>query len=360
MDFTFTEEQQMMAGAFRELAADICAPQVLRALFDGRDDQAESRWTRLAEMGLFGVLAAESDGGLGLTDAHFVLLAEEAGRAALPEPLADQAGVALPALRTLSSHPQVAALLPQLAAGSARIAVVHPSNPYAWSPPALTHWLACDTEAVYLLAAADVQTVAQPSVDAGRCLLRPAALPPGAHPIVRDGAAAELAERLLNRGALYAAAQGLGVAERMLTISVEYAKERHQFGKPIGSYQAIKHHLASVAVKLEFARAAVYAAVAHVQDLGARSLAAVSQAKLAATDAADLAARTAIQVHGAMGYSWEVDLHFYMKRAWALSGCLGRSQLPRALHPDAGLRGSLPLRARPDIRTHCLKDPSDE
>ena len=323
MDFTFTEEQQMMAGAFRELAADICAPAVLRALFDGHDRAAEERWGRLAEMGLFGVLATEADGGMGLSDADFVLLAEEAGRAALPEPLADQAGVAVAALRELAAVPQVAALLPQLATGAARIAVVHPSNPYAWAPPAVTHWLACDTEAVYLLEAAEVEAVAQPSVDAGRSLLRPAALPRGAVPIARDAAASELAERLLNRGALYAGAQALGVAERMLSISVDYARERHQFGKPIGAYQAIKHHLVTVAVRLEFARAVVYAAVAHVGDLGARSLAAVSHAKLAATDAADLAARTAIQVHGAMGYSWEVDLHFYMKRAWALSGAWG-------------------------------------
>jgi alkylation response protein AidB-like acyl-CoA dehydrogenase len=168
-----------------------------------------------------------------------------------------------------------------------------------------------------------VELAAQPSVDAGRNLFRPVALPTGAAALARDAQARELAERLLNRGALYTAAQCLGVAERMLGISVEYAKERHQFGKPIGAYQAIKHHLASVAVKLEFARAVVYAAVAHVGDLGPRSLAAVSHAKLAAAETADLAARTAIQVHGAMGYSWEVDLHFYMKRAWALAGAWG-------------------------------------
>ena len=113
------------------------------------------------------------------------------------------------------------------------------------------------------------------------------------------------------------------VAERLLALSVEYAKGRSQFGKPIGSYQAIKHHLANVAVKVEFARAVVYAAIAHLAALGPRSLAAVSHAKLAAADAAGLAARTAIQVHGAMGYSWEVDLHFYMKRAWALTGAWG-------------------------------------
>ncbi len=323
MDFTFTEEQQMMAGAFRELAADICSPEHLRAVYDGTDIQGEARWARLADMGLFGVLAPESAGGMGLGDADFVLLAEEAGRAALPEPLVEQAGVAVPALRELAILPQVASLLPRLASGEARIAVVHPYNPFANVPPAVTHWLACDAQAVYLLEAGSVETVAEPSVDAGRRLSRPAALAQGAAPLLTDVAAREMGERLLNRGALHTAAQCLGVAERMLAISVDYAKERHQFGKPIGSYQAIKHHLASVAVKLEFARAVVYAAVAHVVDLGPRALASVSHAKLAAADAADLAARTAIQVHGAMGYSWEVDLHFYMKRAWALGGAWG-------------------------------------
>jgi alkylation response protein AidB-like acyl-CoA dehydrogenase len=131
------------------------------------------------------------------------------------------------------------------------------------------------------------------------------------------------AGRALERGAVYAAAQCLGLTERMVAIAVEYAKTRSQFGHPIGSYQAIKHHLATVQVKLEFARPVVYAAVARVRDLDARALAAVSHAKLAAADAAELAARTAMQVHGAMGYSWEVDLHFYMKRAWALAGAWG-------------------------------------
>ena len=110
-------------------------------------------------------------------------------------------------------------------------------------------------------------------------------------------------------------------------------------------------------MKLEFARAVVYAAVAHVGDLGARSLAAVSHAKLAATDAAEPGRAHAIQVHGAMGYSWEVDLHFYMKRAWALAGAWGDRSFHVPLHPDAGLRGSFPARARPDIRTNCLEDP---
>jgi alkylation response protein AidB-like acyl-CoA dehydrogenase len=323
MDFTFTEEQQLMAGAFRELTADICAPPQLRAVFDGGDTQAEARWERLAEMGLFGVLAPEAAGGMGLGDADFVLLAQEAGYAALPEPLAEQAGVAVPALQALGAIPAAAALLPQLASGEARIAVSHPRNLWVNVPPGLTHWLLCAPDAVHLCAAGAVTAVAQASVDAGRRLFHAAPAPQSQAALVTGVAATEFSERIESRGALYAAAQCLGVAERLLELSVAYAKERLQFGKPIGSYQAIKHHLATVAVKLEFARAAVYAAVAHAGHGAPRSLAAISHAKLAAGDAADLAARSAIQVHGAMGYSWEVDVHFYMKRAWALAGAWG-------------------------------------
>ncbi|MGB9331842.1 MAG: acyl-CoA dehydrogenase family protein, partial [Steroidobacteraceae bacterium] len=94
MDFTFSEEQRMMAAALRELTADLCTPEALRALFEGRDTAAEERWQRLAELGLFGVLAPQSSGGMGLAEADFVLLAQEAGRAGLPAPLTEQAALA--------------------------------------------------------------------------------------------------------------------------------------------------------------------------------------------------------------------------------------------------------------------------
>jgi alkylation response protein AidB-like acyl-CoA dehydrogenase len=323
MDFTFSEEQHMMAGAFRELTVDLCTPQALRALFEGRDTAAEERWNRLAELGLFGVLAPPSSGGLGLAAADFVLLAQEAGRAALPEPLTEQAALAVPALLELEAQPAASALLPELARGSARIAITHPQNRRANVPPGLTHWLLCEPETVTLAHTEEVTAAAAPSVDAGRRLFEPR-LRPGAGQVLARGARAQgIGAQLLNRGAVFSAAQCLGVAERMIALAAEYAKERVQFGKPIGSYQAIKHHLASVQVKLEFARPVVYAAVTRAADPDPRAAASASHAKLAAGDAAELAARTAIQVHGAMGYSWEVDLHFYMKRAWALQGAWG-------------------------------------
>jgi alkylation response protein AidB-like acyl-CoA dehydrogenase len=323
MDFNFSEEQRMMAGALRALLDDICAGSSLRAVFERRDAAQEERWRRLSEMGLCGVLAPAASGGLGLADADFVLLAEETGRAALPEPLSEQAGVAVPLLAELASDARAARLLASAASGAARIAVAHPQNPYINVPPGVTHYLLCTPGAITLLDAAQARTVPEVSIDAARQLVRMEAVEGEALLIGSGTAARSCVARAANRGAVYTAAQCLGLAERMITLAVEYAKQRVQFGKPIGSYQAIKHHLASAQVKLEFARPVVYAAVTRVADTDVRALAAASHAKLAAADAAELAARTAIQVHGAMGYSWEVDLQFYMKRAWALAGAWG-------------------------------------
>lgn len=313
----------MMAAALRELTADLCTSQVLRDVFDGRDALAEERWQRLAQLGLFGVRAPAASGGLALADADFVLLAEEAGRAALPEPLTEQAALAVPALAELADVPAAAALLPSVASGEARIAIAHPDNPLVSVPPGLSHWLLCTPRGILLAAADAVPAPARTSVDAGRRLLEPQPAAVTGITLASGARATGVAARILNRGSVFSAAQCLGVSERMLTLAADYARERVQFGKPIGAYQAVKHHLASVAVKLEFARPVVYAAVTRLAHADARTAADASHAKLAAADAAELAARTAIQVHGAMGYSWELDLHFFMKRAWALAGAWG-------------------------------------
>jgi alkylation response protein AidB-like acyl-CoA dehydrogenase len=128
---------------------------------------------------------------------------------------------------------------------------------------------------------------------------------------------------LLDLGALMAAAQLLGLAEAMLDQAVTYAKVREQFGQPVGAFQAVKHKLADVAVALEFVRPVVWRAAQALDDHLTSAPVHVSHAKYAATDTAYLAAESAIQVHGAMGYTYEVDLHFWMKRSWALAGAWG-------------------------------------
>jgi alkylation response protein AidB-like acyl-CoA dehydrogenase len=119
------------------------------------------------------------------------------------------------------------------------------------------------------------------------------------------------------------AAQLLGLTDRMITMAADYARERHQFGKPIGSFQAVKHLLAGAQVALEFARPVVYAAAWALDEGEADRSRLASTAKAYASEAATEAARVSLQVHGAIGYTWECDLHLFLKRAWALSEAWG-------------------------------------
>eukprot|EP01041_Mallomonas_annulata_P031781 gene31781-54145_t len=139
------------------------------------------------------------------------------------------------------------------------------------------------------------------------------------------------------------AAQLLGLADAMLEQAVEYAKIRTQFGQPVGAFQALKHQLASCAVAVEFAKPVVWRAAAAMQDGLETAPVHVSHAKIAASDAAMLTAETAIQVHGAMGYTYEVDLHFWMKRTWALVGGWGDRSYHYKRLDEAVLGGSFPI-----------------
>jgi alkylation response protein AidB-like acyl-CoA dehydrogenase len=140
-------------------------------------------------------------------------------------------------------------------------------------------------------------------------------------PIATDGRAMTGA---FDRAVVGLAAQQCGLAQRMLDLSADYAKERRQFGVPIGSFQAVKHHLANARIALEFARPLVYRAAATLVPAHA------SMAKAKADEAALVTAKAALQCHGAIGYTTEYDLHLYMKRAWALA----RSEGDRRFHLD--------------------------
>ena len=126
-------------------------------------------------------------------------------------------------------------------------------------------------------------------------------------------------QEILNRGALSVSSQLIGLTQRVLDITVEYVKIRQQFGKPIGSFQAIKHLLADIQVQLEFARPVVYKAAYSLAADEPGRYRDVSYAKLASSKISKLAARSVIQAHGAIGYTWEADLQIFMKRIWFLN-----------------------------------------
>lgn len=317
MDFRFTEEQDMMADVVRGLLADHCQPADLRRLMAAGEARDTARWAHIVELGLEGILVPEDKGGLGLTPADFVLLAEAAGYAALPEPLVENAGVALPLLAQLvpADHP----VLTRALASEITVALAHPANPMVADADSAGAILTVEGDTVSLTTPEAAGLVHQPSADPFRRLHT---LANGEGEVIATDARAAL-DAAFDRGALFAAAQMVGIAQRAVDLAVDYAKERQQFGKPIGTYQAIKHHLATCQVKIEFARPVLYAAAADLPHGDLHARARISQAKLTATEAADLATRTAIQVHGAMGYSWEVDVHFFLKRAIALTAWWG-------------------------------------
>jgi alkylation response protein AidB-like acyl-CoA dehydrogenase len=256
-----------------------------------------------------------------MSELDFVLLAQECGYVALPEPLVHMALVAVPALVELGGE-LAARWLPQIAAGEAKVIVGLEKNLLVEDAHVADLLLFQRGDEVHALTPGQVTLRHNASVDPSRKLYT-VDITSDAAPVSSGAAAAELLSKALDHGALGCAAQALGLAQRMVDMSVSYTADRQQFGKPVGSFQAVKHHMANVAVKLEYARAPVHRAAYALANGDACASRAVSHAKLAACEAANLAAKNAIQVHGAMGYTWEVDLHIFMKKAWALANTWG-------------------------------------
>ncbi|HXZ61740.1 MAG TPA: acyl-CoA dehydrogenase family protein [Acidimicrobiales bacterium] len=359
MDFSFSEDAEALHQGVRTVLDTECNADALRAfeLADeaGRAEASANRWSVLAELGAPALVVPESAGGLGLSDVELVGVLEEAGRACLPEPLLETAALAAPTLAALAPDPAAVAALNALVEDDAVFAVggidvTHhgPSSPTEVSPDGMLRTprvVGSRDAALLLLACRDAESGWQLHVvPATSCALEPTpALSPvrdlatvhwplGSDTLLAYGVAAEAVVSLLaDRAAAGTAAHLLGLAERMVAMTAAYAKERHQFGRPIGSFQAVKHHLANARVALEFARPATYRAAWSLATAQPTLSHDASMAKAMASDAADLAARVALQVHGAIGYTWECDLHFYLKQTWALSRSWGDAAAHRRI-----------------------------
>lgn len=331
MRFNFNDDQRMFQQTVRGFLDKECTAEQVRGLWDTETGRSPERWSKLAELGLLGILVPEEHGGLGMNEVDLVLLLEETGRTVLPEPVVETAAVCAPLLRDAGVAELADRWLPPIAAGEAIATFDHVLNPAVTDAHVADLILVQHGQEIHAVPRNGVKTTPQPCNDLSRRLFTLEWMPSDETVLVASG---ERGERLLtaafDRAALGTAAQQLGIAQRLVELAVDYATERHQFGKPIGSYQAIKHMLASVQVAIEFARPLVYrAAFALAHDAPSRSVD-VSQAKAEASEAAVQAAKVALQVHGAIGYTWEIDLHLWMKRAWALEAAWGNRQWHRA------------------------------
>ncbi len=332
MDFTFTDDQLLFQDSVRDFLVNEVTPERIRSSWETDTGRDAELWGQLTELGLTGMTVPEEHGGLGMSELDFVLLAQECGYVALPEPLVHTAMVAVPLLKKIGGDLAVQ-WLPKIATGEGRVIVGLEQNLLVEDAHVADLLLLQQGASLIAATAEQVTLNHNESVDPSRKLysVEPSE---GVLTVATGEEAQALLKGALDRGALGCAAQALGLAQRMIDISVQYTGERQQFGVAIGTFQAVKHHMANVAVKLEYAKAPVHRAayaLAGEQQIASQ---AVSHAKLVACEAANLAAKNCIQVHGAMGYTWEVDLHIFMKKAWALANTWGDAGLHKTRVAD--------------------------
>lgn len=340
MHFGFSDEHDMLRDTVREVFANECPTEAIRQSWASDDGRVPGLWATLAELGVLGVLAPTPAGGLGMDEVALVRLLEEAGYGAVPEPLVEHVAVAVPALAASGADELLTGAIGGeitctvgLAAGgrhvvgadSADLVVVEHQGSLVAIDAGVGRGVGADAGAL--------SVTPRDSVDQSRRLFEISFDPNLAIPL--PNADLSLAT---DRAVLGTAAQSVGVARRLLDMTVEYVTQRHQFGKPVGSYQAVKHRLANVRLDIEFAAPLVYRAawsLAHCGDVVQRGRD-VSMAKATASDAVDRACRAALQCHGAIGYTFEYDLQIWLKRGWSLSGAYGdarqhRDRVARAL-----------------------------
>lgn len=314
MRFGSTEDQREIQRAMRARLEVACSPDVIRAVAgDPAGADAHSLRRVLTDLGIWGLLVDESYGGLGFDENVIAPILTEVGRAAVPMPVIDSVAFAAGVLT-------VCGLGEELTSGS-RLCAVDPAGSGLVGAAGADLLLVGGLGGDGVVRVVDLRTARRPDVVG----VAPQA---GLQQIVGGQEIAVVDDpRIVRlawlRGVLSAAAELVGLSQRMLDMTVGYVSQREQFGVPVGSFQSIKHHLADVALAVEFAGPMVASAgalLANGDDLAELE---VSGAKALASDAARLTARLSIQCHGALAYTTEYALYLYVKRAWDLSASWG-------------------------------------
>ncbi|MEV8533069.1 acyl-CoA dehydrogenase family protein [Streptomyces sp. NPDC051211] len=319
MRFLPTAEQSDYAGTLHRLLGACELPAAVRAWAGGDPAPGLQVWRKLAGTGLFALPVPEAYDGLGPLPVELALAYGELGRAGMPGPVVETAAAAV-LLSSLGDETLAERFLPGLAAGESVATLTLPGGgPYALDAEPATHRFAVSAAGELRLAPGPDRVLA--STDPARRLSPPAA---GGELLAAGPAVLSAAGTALRWARLLTAAQCLGVGEALLGRTVEYAKQRTQFGTPIGGFQAVKHRLADTLLGLEFARPLVWAAALTLTPRD------VAAAKLTAGEAAYRAAMSALQLHGAVGYTEELDLSLWLRKARPLRDAWGSPSECRA------------------------------
>ena len=355
MDFGFSEEQEMLRKSARDFLAKESPMTYVRQMMEDDRGFRDEQWRKMAELGWTGLILPEEHGGAGGDFVDMVVVLEEMGRVVLPGPFFSTAILGGVALKEGGTTEQKQELLPRLAGGDLRVTLAQLEPNARWDAEGIelaakkagaeyrlsgTKLFVPDAHTADLLVVAGrapgskgaegvtlflvdakakgVATTLLKTMDQTRKLcevvLTDVAVP-AARVLGTPGEGWKLLDRIVDRGKVGLCAEMCGGAEKVLEMSVEYAKVREQFGRPIGSFQAIQHKCANMLVEVESSKSATYyAAWAVANDVDEAPLAA-AMAKAYCSDAYRHTAGEGIQIHGGIGFTWEHDMHIYFKRA---------------------------------------------
>ncbi len=349
MNFEFSADQKFIQQQAREFLSVKCTTQQVRTVLDGGDALDEALWQDVIKLGWTGTTIPESYGGLGLSHLELCVIAEELGRALAPIPLSSSLYLATEILLMAGSEKQKQSWLPRLAGGDVRATVQVPPGGAGRLYPTVQHKdgtlrsescvvadagiadfiivAAEDEEGIglFLITTDQEAVVISPTtaIDPTRPLFMVALNDATSERVGGAGDGADILGNCIDRAAVLVAFEQVGGASACLDMGREYTTNRYAFGRPVASFQAIKHKLADMFVAIELARSnAYYGAWALSTDAADLTLAAAA-ARISAGDAYFACSKENIQAHGGMGFTWEFDCHLYYRRAQHLSLLLG-------------------------------------
>ncbi len=349
MQFGLSESQEFLRDGARKFFAGECPSAEVRRLMETDTAFDPLLWSKLADQGYTGIIFPEEFGGVGLGTVELILLMEEAGRALLPGPFFSTVALAGSVLHALGTSDQKKKYLAPICRGEARSAVALLEASASWDPAdvritaangklsgkklfvtdaaAATFLVVVARNGVFIAdsAAPGIKITPMLGMDLTRKLY---SVQFSNTPAEWLGDTAGIS-RALDVATASLVAEMVGGMQRTLDITVEYAKTRKQFGKPIGMFQAVQHQCADMYLETESARSAAYYAAWALEENTPDAAAAVSIAKMYASDASRTVGNRGIQIHGGMGFTWENDIHLYYRRAKASETALGDASFHR-------------------------------
>lgn len=346
MNLSFDEQQEMMRRSFRSFLEDRYPVQQAREYMENKKEIDRTLWDGITELGIPGILVDEQYGGLGLTPIDQLVIQEEAGRFLTPAPIKANA-IAAFLLNRSGNVEAYREVLEGICEGKTICTIGMLEGNWKWDEPTVKvrtnangYVLNGTKIAVPFAAMSDYALVTAKdeqegiglylvSLSAEGVTLRRLKTVDGTQPwyevrfenvqLEKDRKLTEgetpYVEQAMQLGVIFTCAEAVGAMERVLAMTSQYAKDRVQFGKPIGSFQAVKHKLADMLVGIEFSKALTYFAALEMQEKTDSRVMSLASAKVYCIDTYHTVVREGVQLHGGMGYTWENDMHLFLKRS---------------------------------------------